>query len=143
MNNLINKILIVIVLVVIIVSATAITLVDKNYQPKKVLGEAEGQSYGFSTTTSQSMVTATGFQLLRSGSGILGRVIITLPTATTFNLYDATTTVNGGIYGTTTLAKFGSNAGAGTYMFDIPFSRGLIIEYQGNSSIASTTIVGH
>lgn len=100
----------------------------------------DGQAYN-STTTDQGWVDSTRFRLIKTGDGTLGSVVITLSSATAFNLYDATTTVNGGIYGTTTLAKFGASATSGTYTFDVDFTKGLIVEFPtGQVTPASTTI---
>jgi hypothetical protein len=105
-------------------------------------GVTDGQAYNSTTTSNtwdaKALVTG-GFKLLKTGSGTLGSVVITNSTAGSFNLYDATTTVNGGAYGTTTLARIAASVAAGTYMFDSVFNTGLIVEFQ-SSNVASSTI---
>lgn len=134
-----NKNLVITLIVIAIVGV--IFALSGQEGPKKLGGGSVFGGAYTATTSQQNWVDATQFHLLKSGPGVLGSVVITLSSATTFNLYDATTTVNGGIYGTTTLAKFGASVGAGTYVFDAAFARGLIIEYPaGQVTPASTTI---
>lgn len=113
-------------------------------QPKKVsLGSiGDGQAYNSTTTDSTWNTPAAitgGTKILKLGSGTLGSVVITNSTAGAFTLYDASTTINGGVYGTTTLAKIYASVAAGTYTFDIAYSRGLIVEFQ-SPNVASSTI---
>ena len=98
----------------------------------------DGQAYN-STTTEAWTPTANAVKLIKTGSGTLGSVIITNSTAGVIDLYDATTTVNGAIYGTTTLAKIGASLAAGTYTFDVVYHQGLLIDVKG-SNISSSTI---
>lgn len=111
--------------------------------PETRVGSIDGQSAYVGTTTDSTWNAAAlqtgGFKLLRNGPGILGSIIINNSTLGSFTLYDATTTVNGGVYGTTTLAKAVASVAAGTYTYDVAFSRGLIAEFQ-SSNVASSTI---
>lgn len=110
------------------------------YSNKNVnLGSVTAGNEYNSTTTSPTFAVAPAFKLLKTGSGTLGSLIVTLSASGgVINIYDATTTTNGAIYGTTTLAKV-STATAGTYVFDTVFNRGLLVETVG-SNIGSTTI---
>lgn len=102
----------------------------------------DGQAYNATSTSDWGIATVGAFKLLKSGSGVLGSVVITNATAGSFNIYDATTTVNGGqgaFYSTTTLSKIGASVAAGTYTYDVSFNKGLIIEFQ-STNIASSTI---
>ena len=110
---------------------------DKNGS-KSLGGVAQGQSYMSTTTHDFGTVSAGSSKLLKNGDGEFGSVIITNSTAGSFNLYDATST-NHGDHATTTLAKVGASLAAGTYIFDVVFSRGLLVEFQ-SSNIASSTI---
>lgn len=125
---------------VLVLAITVAVLKSSNKDENLKGGSTQGGSYN-STTTTQAMFTATRFQLLKTGQGVLGSAVITNATALApFNLYDATTTVNGGIYGTTTLASFGATTVSGDFIFDSAFTKGLIIEFPSGASPASTTI---
>lgn len=115
-----------------------------NQKNSNTLGSisSSGDAYiATSTNSSWNTPAATtgGFKLLKTGQGILGSVVITNDTAGSYTLYDATTTTNGAIYGTTTLANVYANLSEGTYTFDVAFSRGLIVEFQ-SPNVASSTI---
>lgn len=101
-------------------------------------GVTVGNEYN-STTTSPTFTVVPDFKVLKSGSGTLGSLIVTVAgSGGVINIYDATTTTNGNIYGTTTLAKL-STATAGTYVFDTNFSKGLLVETVGLNT-GTTTI---
>lgn len=110
------------------------------FRPQAVtnLGSVSFGSEYQSTTTSQTFAVAPAFKLLVDGSGTLGSLIVTTTGTGVINIYDATTTTNGAIYGTTTLAKLTTSA-AGTYTFDTVFNTGLLIETVGTNT-GSTTI---
>lgn len=91
-----------------------------------------------STTTSATFAVAPAFKTLVEGRGTLGSMVVTTTGTGVINVYDATTTTNGAIYGTTTLVKLTTSA-AGTYEFDLVFNTGLLIETVG-SNTGSTTI---
>lgn len=63
-------------------------------------------------------------QVIKTFAGTLGSVVITGAVAGTIRLYDATSTTD---VSSTTLAIFPSSTAAGTYTFDVGFSRGLIV----------------
>jgi len=109
------------------------------FRPEAV--NLSGVSFGSeyqSTTTSATFAVAPAFKLLVDGSGTLGSLIVTTTGTGVINIYDATTTTNGAIYGTTTLAKLTTSA-AGTYTFDTVFNTGLLVETVGTNT-GSTTI---
>lgn len=135
-----NKIIVCLALVIVIF----LGFVSFNARPEsKIYGSIiEGQAYNSTTTDSTwnaAALISGGSKVLKVGPGTFGSVIITNSTAGSFNVYDATTTVNGGIYGTTTLARIPASLAAGTYTFDSSFGRGLLIEFQ-SSNVASGTI---
>lgn len=107
-------------------------------QPASFAG-VMGTPYKATTTDNFGSVSVGGFKRLKTGSGVLGSLIITNSTAGSLNFYDATTTVNGGVYGTTTLAKIAPSLAAGTYIFDVAFTKGLLVEFQ-STNVASGTI---
>ena len=100
------------------------------------LGSVQRANEYFATTTDSSL---SSWKLIKSGTGVLGSVVVSLTSNAGLNLYDATTTVNGGVYGTTTLAAFNTTT-AGTYTFDVNFQKGLVIETISAVGIASTTV---
>lgn len=117
-----------------------VALLGGNYTANKLGSVQEGQAY-------RSVTTATGLttnkDLLKLGNGVLGSVVITGAAAGTFELYDATTTdaTLRTITATTSLTKlasFPTNAAAGTYVFDIAFTQGLIVAF--TSTQGTTTI---
>jgi len=97
----------------------------------------QGSDY-HSTTTSPTFAVAPSFKLIKDGSGTLGSLVVTTAGSGSINIYDATTTTNGGIYGTTTLVKL-NTATAGTYTFDVAFYTGLLVETVG-AGTGTTTI---
>jgi hypothetical protein len=92
-----------------------------------------------STTTDGWTASVGSFKLLACGSGVLSSVIIGNETAGSFNLYDATTTRNGAVYGTTTITKIYASQAEGSYEYNVYFKTGLIAENQ-STNVASTTI---
>lgn len=115
----------------------------KVHNGSSLLGYGSVSEASYSTTTSSSWNTAAattgGFKLLKTGSGMLDSVIITNESAGSFTLYDATTTVNGAVYGTTTLAKVYASMAEDSYHYGTWFNYGLIVEFQ-SSNVASSTI---
>lgn len=111
-----------------------------------VLQTQKGASFGsvsvgneyVSTTTSATFAVAPAFKTLVQGPGTLGSIVVTTTGTGVINVYDATTTTNGAIYGTTTLVKLTTSA-AGTYTFDMIFNTGLLVETVGTNT-GSTTI---
>ena len=110
----------------------AVVLSQKSYGSVSVTDEYNA------TTTSATFLVAPDFKLIKSGQGTFGSLVVTTTGTGVINVYDATTTVNGGIYGTTTLASLTTSA-AGTYTFDTVFIRGLVVETVG-ANTGTTTI---
>ena len=93
------------------------------------LGSVTGGNEYFSSTTRNYAGTAMpNLTVLKPGPGALGSVVITGAAAGQMTFYDASTSVNGVAYPTTTLATFPLSTAAGTYTFDVNFNRGLLVE---------------
>jgi hypothetical protein len=108
--------------------------------PMSVGSTVTGQEYNATTTSYTWAAQTGGFQLIKKGSGTLGSYVVTSATAVgAISLYDATTTVNGGVYGTTTLAVIGTGAIGGTYTFDVNFSKGLIVVPSATTATGTVT----
>lgn len=119
-----------------------------NKQPSKTLGSVPDISNGYYSTSTDSgwssITNGSQWRLIKTGAGQLGSVVITASTAGTLKLYDATTTVNSGLiplslYSTSTIANFGASVAAGTYTFDVTFTRGLVAEFQSNAASGTIT----
>jgi len=111
----------------------------------KLLSRIGGQtgsvavSNEYNATTTDSNWNSSAGKLIKTGSGTLGSVVVTLSSNAPLYLYDATTTGPHSDHPTTTLAAFSSTT-AGTYTFDVSFMRGLIVVGQSSVGVASTTI---
>jgi hypothetical protein len=97
------------------------------FQPTPKVGSIPIANDYVSTTTDSTFYVFPFYKVLKTGSGTFGSVVITNSMAGVLNVYDGTTT-NHLDRATTTLAKFGASAAAGTYTFDTRFMLGLIIE---------------
>lgn len=96
----------------------------------------------YSATTTDSLWASTFLQgkQIKIGTGVLGSVIIGNATAVgTLTLYDATTTTNGAIYGTTTLAVINTGTPGSTLTYNVAFSRGLLAVM--SNTLATSTII--
>lgn len=105
-------------------------------------GGAAGLGNCTATTTDTFGPVVVGqTKLLKAGSGVLCAVVITTSTAGSFNIYDATTSdaTKRTRAATTTLAKIGASASTGDIQFNVPFSTGLLLEFQ-STNLASSTI---
>ncbi len=81
-------------------------------------------------------------QVLSLGYGTFGSVIITGASGAntgTINFYDATSTAGHSDYATTTLASFPAATAAGTYVFDVKYIRGLVMEVIGTVGTSTVT----
>ncbi len=124
---------------IIIGVAIGLTL-QKHAAPVRLGSIALGEAYNATTTQTSWAGNSGGFQLIKPGYGMLGSVVITSASSLgTINIYDGTTTVNGGLYGTTTLASINTGTLSGTYTFDASFSKGLIVV--STAGIATTTTI--
>lgn len=118
-----------------------VALLGGSYGVTQLGSIQDGQAYNATTTLSGFIpgVPTGGMKLIKTGGGTLGSVVITKSAAGSLELYDATTTVNGAVYGTTTLASFDATALAGTYTFDVAFSTGLLVVVPAGN-LSTTTI---
>jgi mannose/fructose/N-acetylgalactosamine-specific phosphotransferase system component IID len=114
------------------------------WNTQRAQGSVEFQSSGYYSTSTRSMPTGaalTNLTKLRTGSGILGSVVITGAGAGQITLYDATTT-NSSLrtkLATTTIVNIPASTAAGTYTFDVVFNDGLIFEYSGTAPTSTIT----
>lgn len=93
------------------------------------------------TTTDAGWQGGSKTRVLKLGSGYLGSIVITGATAAAgMNFYDGTTTQNHILYATTSIATVNPSTPAGTYTFDVAFTRGLIVEFPSAIGAASSTI---
>jgi hypothetical protein len=111
------------------------------------------QSLGSSTVGNEYYATSTPVygswtdQLIRRGWGSLGSVIITGAGNTHFILYDATSTdaVTNSFWGASSksnqqLANFPASVAAGTYVLDVVYTDGLVIDVvSGNTGTSTIT----
>jgi hypothetical protein len=132
--------LIILVVVVILILQFAVLARNGkllNYFDEIMGSTVVGNDYNYITTSS----TPPTVNVLKGSMGSLGSVIITKDGAvggkTTF--YDATTT-NALLrnHATTTIASFPTDTTEGTYVFDVTFNRGLIMET--DTRVGTTTI---
>lgn len=106
----------------------------------------QSQEYNATSTAASSVygATITGDAVIKSSRGSLGSVVITGANTGIVNLYDATTTdVNKrtGQKATSTIliASLPASLAAGTYVFDMVFTDGLLLDVV-SGSIATSTI---
>lgn len=100
-----------------------------------------GSSY-YSTSTNATWNAPNFVKLLKLGQGEVGSCVITNKDnggQSNLILYDASTSINGAVYGTSTIANFGSSTPPGTYQIDGVFRYGLLAEVPSTGTIASTT----
>lgn len=128
---------IVTIAVATLVLVVSLLFVKKSQSP--IVGNTSQADALQSTTTSAMTASVGSFRMLACGTGMLGSVIIENETLGSFNFYDATTTRNGAIYGTTTLPKIYPSLAEGTYDYNIFFKTGLVMEHQ-STNIGSSTI---
>lgn len=135
--NFIRKYVLAIILVIII----GILVISNHKTSQKSTGISDGQAYNATSTLSGGpWNSAPFFKVLKTGYGVLGSVIITNSTAGAISLYDGTTT-NALLRtnpATTTLAVIGASVAAGTYVFDVSFSTGLVVDFPSGLAASST-----
>lgn len=140
-NNFTKNIITTVVVGFIILLVVSMTY---TYKPNKLGQVAVDESYTATTTNSTWNATTGCWRLIKQGFGTLHTINLSLSTTNArVTLYDATTTVNGAIYGTTTLAEIPPGATANSYMYKLAFARGLVADVSNGgtcTSIASTTI---
>lgn len=112
---------------------------------RMVSGSVNDSSASYQSTTTRTAVLGAALAsptTLSLGFGTLGSVIITGASGANtgiINLYDATSTVQHSDYATTTLASFPAQAAAGTYVFDVEYKRGLVVEIIGTVGTSTIT----
>ncbi len=112
----------------------------------KIFGSISDSSSSYESTTTRTSfdgtaITATGAspKTLSVGFGSLGSVVLTGTSAGDITLYDATTSgAHSDYVGTTTLASIPASAAAGTYIFDVKYTKGLMLVLSG--TIGTSTI---
>lgn len=86
----------------------------------------DGQAYNATTTYNKLGVPLfTVLQQIKPTAGTFGSVVITGAVAGAMRFQDATSTTD---VSSTTIAVFPASTAANTYVFDVAFSRGLILE---------------
>ena len=107
-------------------------------EDSKSLGSiTEGQEYN-ATSTSSNGAGLPARSVIKTSPGALGSVVITGATTGIINFFDATST-NHANHATTTIASIPASAAAGTYTFDVAFSRGLLVEVTGVAPTSTIT----
>lgn len=130
---------IVTIAVATLVLVVSLLFVNKSKNSSGVTAGATLSDAMQGTTTDGWTASVGSFKMLACGSGMLGTVNVLNETTGSLNLYDASTTANGAIYGTTTLTKVYASQAEGPYPMNIYFKYGLVAESQ-STNVASTTI---
>lgn len=136
------------ILVLILIGVAA--LYSKQSVKQSALGSVESISGGYYATstnnttwcTSPGTMPDTRYKLLKNGSGLLGSVVITNSMVGAMDFYDATNTnTTGTAYSTSTLARIGASLVGNSYIFDVTFNRGLVVDIPASvQCTASSTI---
>lgn len=90
------------------------------------LGSVNQSNEYHATTTS---AIADGHWVLQTGQSVLGSVVVASSSATTFKVWNATSTTD---IASSSPVQFGASPADGTYTFDIVMSRGVVIELPAN-----------
>ena len=119
-----------------------------NQKPKEepFLSSVSVTNEYLATSTAASVVygaTITGSQIIKTGQGSLGQVVITGANTGVVNFYNATTTNVSSRTGqpatsTILIASLPASLAAGTYVFDAFYTAGLYIELVGGAMPTST-----
>lgn len=139
---------------IVFISVAAIVLVlgivlAPVWSPKvqESLGSVNISNEYHATTTqyNTALIKAGQGQLVKTGSGALGSVVILASAPSTLYFYDATTTnvllrTDQKATSTIWLASFPASAAVGTYTFDSIFVDGLLIEGSSATNVPTTTI---
>jgi len=140
-----NKLLLSIIGVAIIV-AGVLWYFHPSEPIEPIKGVSEGNQYNAtSTAASNGYGAITGDQLIKTGWGTFGSLVITGANTGVMNFYNATTsdiTKRTGNKATTTLliTSIPASLTAGTYVFDAIFTNGLLLELE-NGIMPTTTIL--
>jgi hypothetical protein len=124
-NNFIITLLLIVILAVS--SITMFKVDDAGNNEGVALGSVmQGGEYNATTTISTSAGTHWVARSVTSGSSCtLGSIIVASSSATTFTIWNATSTTD---VSSTTITTLKASVGEGTYTYDIVCSRGLVIE---------------
>ena len=114
--------------------------------PNDALGSIRsGDEYVATSTASNAMYgsTITGDKLIKTGYGSLGSVVITGAGTGIWNIYNATTSnvlnrTGQPATSTILLASFPASVAAGTYVFDVTYTTGLLVELESGIMATST-----
>lgn len=136
-----KTIITILVLLVLITGATFLAILSNNGKSPLLGSITTGQEYTATTTPDGLSPFADG--LIREGWGTLGSVIITKTGDLDYTLFDATSTgavLNDSRFnrGDKQLARIGSNLAAGTYVFDVTYTDGLVLDVTAGSTGTST-----
>lgn len=111
--------------------------INSYLQNRQALGSVNiGGEYKATTTDA---AFGNGIKVYKTGPGTLGSVVVTLTSNAPIAFYDATTTGAHSNHATTTLAIFKTTT-AGTYTFDVSFTRGLVVDTTSTVGVASSSI---
>jgi hypothetical protein len=132
-------------LVAAVLFALALIIGNSYAQPVQA-STLQGQEYQATSTAPSNVygaTIATGDTVIRKGSGSLASVIITGANTGIINFYDATTSnvnLRTGQVATSTilLASLPASIAAGTYIFDVVYSRGLLVSLVSGTIPTST-----
>ncbi len=112
------------ILITLIVVLTVVTFFvdDSSNTPSFTAGGVDtGQEYNATSTVDMTA----RFGVLKTSTGALGSVIVASSSATTFKVWNATSTTD---VASTTPVQFVASPDNGTYIFDAVFDRGIIVE---------------
>lgn len=145
MLNKLETLLVSVAMVVIIVAGVVYLNTSYNVVPQvNPLGSVTGGNEYAATSTADYGVGAVADRLIDNGRGTLGSIVITKAGDAEYQLLDATST--GAIttdprYSTSSqlLASIPASATVGTYVFDISYNHGLLLEVVTGTT-GSTTI---
>ena len=105
----------------------------------------QGSEYQATTTRSATGVTIPSGFLINNAPGTVGSVVITGATTGTIDLYDIATTTSvllrGADFPTSTLRHISIPAStvAGTYTFDVAFTKGIYLQVSGTGPTSTIT----
>ncbi len=125
-------------IIVGLIFATAMLLMLNGANKATASVDYSAAAYQSTTTRPVSGTAINSPAILSLGYGVFGSVIITGTGTGTINFYDATSTAAGTLTATTTLASFPASTAVGTYVFDIQYTKGLVMEVIG--SVATSTV---
>jgi hypothetical protein len=130
------------ILLVIVVLVGGLYFYDQRQEEPIInLGGIGPEPYNSTSTTGIFNDPTT----LKTGFGTFGSVVITIAGTAPIDFYDATTTdiISGNVARAATssiwLAHFPASMTAGTYVFDVAFANGLLVDF-GTGGVPTSTI---